>query len=163
MDTGAGPETVGRGAAPSRRVALVITLAVTLVVLSPALLGRSDDFPLSTFPMFSRAVAPVGGIDTVVGFTASGGLVRLPPEIVAGTDEVIVAGSVVTRAVAGGPEASSRLCEAAAGRLTTDGSERYTAVVRLEVRSETYDAIGWFQGDRTPVSIVVRSRCVVSP
>ncbi len=161
MDTGSGNDaSVGRGT-PPRPVAVLLTALVALAVLSPALLARGDDFPLSPFPMFSRAVAPVGGIDTVVGLTAAGHTVRLPPEIAAGTDEVIVAGSVVTRAVAEGPGALARLCGAAASRLASDPSPLHAEVVRVEIRSETYDAIAWFKGHRSPLSVEVRAGCRV--
>ncbi len=161
MGSGHRLEGAARTGGPSRLGAAVLTAAVAVAVLSPALLGRGDDFPLSTFPMFSHAIDPVGSIDTVVGVTTEGVEVRLPPEIAAGTDEVIVAGSVVSDAVSSGPEALSRLCAAAASRLAADPASRFGNVVTVEIRTETYDAIAWFRGDRAPLSLETRVGCEV--
>lgn len=133
--------------------ALVVVAIVGPVLRSPP----KDSFPLSTFPMFSTLIDPLVDVDYVVGVDAAGNDVTLDPETIAGTDEVIIAGSVVTQAVRAGDGAVATLCLAAAERL----AGRDGAVVALEVRTDRVDAIAWFDGNPTPLLTRVHGRCDV--
>jgi hypothetical protein len=105
--------------------------------------------------MFSFPLEPVAEVDLVVGVDAAGGDVRLSPESIAGTDEVIQAGGAVARAVAGGGDDPMTLCRRVADRLVGDDP------VVVEVRTDVYDAIGWFRGAREPLERTVHARCEV--
>ena len=93
-------------------------VVVTAAVLWPAVRRPpQDSFPLSTYPMFSFPLDPVADIDLVVGVDAAGSDVRLSPESIAATDEVIQAGGAVARAVAGRGDDPVALCRRVAARL----------------------------------------------
>jgi hypothetical protein len=130
-------------------------LAVVVVGAVPFVLDR-DSFPLSTFPMFAADIDRTQSVDTAVALAADGTTIRLTPDQIAGTTVVNQAASVVTTAIVGGR--AGELCAAIAGRLAGRPGP-----VAVEVVTERYDAVRWFDGDRTPVDRVVHARCAVSP
>ena len=126
------------------RLTLVAGLLAALIVLSP--LGReptSDTYPLSTYPMFAADRGASHRIATAVELTGDGEVRRLSPELIAGTDEVVLAGVTVARAVRGGE--ADELCAEIAARL---GAGR-----RVEVRTETVDVVA-LVADGAPASAV---------
>jgi len=139
------------------RVIAVTTTVVVLAVLSPALRSSPrDGFPLSNYPMFATDVGRTAVVDTARGLRTDGTTVTLSPRLVTGTDEVILAASTVSNAVAGGPDRSARLCDEIASRLTgTPG------VVGVRIATETLDAVDWFDGATTPSAVEVRATCPV--
>lgn len=146
---------------PLRRRAWAVALVagVSAAVLWPVVRQPPrDSFPLSTYPMFSFPRQPVVDIDVVMGVTADGDDVRLGPELIADTDEVIQAGALVRRAVAGGQDASGSLCATVADRVA--GSS--VGADRIEVRTDRYDAVAWFQGDEEPLTSTLRATCPVT-
>ena len=135
-------------------VAVVILVAVTAPLTG---LATSDSFPVSDYPMFSyRRDTPVAGIAHAVGITPDGQRTTLSPAAV-GTDEVIQAFETLRQAVRAGDAAVASLCEDIAGRVVSDG---YTTV---EISTDTFDAIAYLGGDRTPDSSVVHAICPVAP
>jgi len=162
--TGVGASQTRQGAAASERGAvrraraagMLVLLVVAAAVLWPVIRRPpQDSFPLSTYPMFSFPLEPVAEMDLVVGVDADGDDVRLSPESIAGTDEVIQAGGAVARAVAGQGDDPGALCRRVAARLVGDDP------VAVEVRTDLYDAIGWFRGAREPLERTVHARCEV--
>jgi hypothetical protein len=140
------------------RAIAAITAVVVLVVLSPALRSSPrDGFPLSNYPMFATDVGRTAVVDTARGLRADGSTVTLSPRLVTGTDEVILAASTVTNAVAGGADRTARLCAEIAGRL---GGSR-PDVLQVRIATETLDAIDWFDGVTTPEAVEVRATCPV--
>ena len=129
-------------------------LAVVVVGAVPFVLDR-DSFPLSTFPMFAADIDRTQSIDTAVAMAPDGTTIRLTPAEIGGTTVVNQAASVVTTAIVGGR--ARELCADIAGRV--GGGDR----VAVEVVTERYDAVRWFDGDRTPVSRMVHARCPVAP
>jgi hypothetical protein len=138
---------VGRRAWPAA------VLVVAVVGLLPVLADR-DSFPLSTLPMFSADLPAVQPIDTVVGVRGDGSEVPLDPDRIAGTDVVNQAAAVVSSAITSG--AAATLCAAVARRAAAAGLD---GVVALEVVTEHYDAVRWFDGDHRPVGRDVHARC----
>src|SRR5438874_6844926 len=107
-----------------RYAGLAAIVVVALVVLSPALRASPrDGFPLSNYPMFARDVGRQARVDTAVGLRADGSTATLSPRLVTGTDEVILAASTVTNAVAAGPEPTAALCAEIAGRVAAQRSD----------------------------------------
>jgi hypothetical protein len=127
-----------------------------IAVAAVALPGFSDkdSFPLSNYPMFSYDRGRVNALDTAVGITAAGEQERLTPEVIAGGYEVIHAARTVSKAIRSGD--APALCAEIAARSGDDD------IVRIEVVTETYDTIRWFDGDETPVDRVVHASCEVS-
>jgi hypothetical protein len=130
------------------RVYAISGVAVAAVVL-PAFTDE-DSFPLSNYPMFSYDRGRVTALDTAVGVTAEGARERLSPEVIAGGYEVIHASRTVSKAIHTGDAAS--LCAEIAGRADDD-------LVAIEVVTETYDTIRWFDGEETPIGRVVHATC----
>jgi hypothetical protein len=142
-----------------RRTALYsVGVIVLFAMWSPVLRSATNDsFPLTTYPMFSSLVDPVSPVDVAVGRTASGTDVTLSPQLIAGTDEVIVAGSIITQAVrAGKPD---QLCARIAIRVAADGA--YESVARIEVRTDTINAIEHYSGNNATLQRTVRAQCEV--
>jgi hypothetical protein len=140
------------------RAIAIITVVAVVLVLSPALRSPArDGFPLSNYPMFATDVGSTAVVDTAVGLQADGRLVTLSPMLVTGTDEVILAASTVSNAVAGGADRASRLCAEIAGRVAGHRPE----VVQVRIATETLDAVGWFDGQMTPSDVEVRATCPV--
>jgi hypothetical protein len=95
----------------------------------------SDGFPISTYPMFTRDPGRIVELPTVVAIDPDGGVERLSPQEIAGTDQVIQASVAVRTAVARGPGAARALCREAAARVSGPAA--------LEVVIERHDAIAW--------------------
>lgn len=129
--------------------------ALTIAVLLP-LAGdpRADSFPLSTYPMFSGRQSAEATIPHAVVIDAAGERSALPPVAVA-NDEVIQAFETLRQAVRQGPEATARLCARAADWY----AGRHEGPARVEIVSDTYDAVAYFDGDRQPVATEVHASC----
>lgn len=130
-----------------RIVAVVFGLALIGAVISPAVRQPSvDGFPLSNYPMFATAKKTEAVvIRHVIAFDGSGGGRPVPPRLL-GSFEVMQAFKTVGLAVRQGKKASAELCHRVARAVADDGGSWATAV-RLEVRTDTFDAIAYFEGD----------------
>lgn len=125
---------------------------VTVVGVVPLALDR-DSFPLSNYPMFSSRRSSTETVDTAILVDASGGVTRIAPRDIAGTDEVILAAVTVSEALR--DATADLLCLDIIGRLgirVPEGGE-------VRIVTETFDAIEWYRGDRTPLSTVVHADC----
>ncbi len=140
-----------------RRRAWIGLLALVAVVGVFPVVADRDSFPLSTYPMFSTRRTTTEPVTTAVGVDADGTIVRLSPTLIAGTDEVVSASVTVSRAIGSGR--SSALCADIARRLVGSGRE----LSFVEVVTETFDSVRWFEGDHRPVARVVHARCPLSP
>ena len=150
-------EVTPRVERPWRRWA--VAAAVVAVIAAPMFHpGQPDGFPLSTYPMFAAGRGRDVTVATAVGVDAAGVVHRLDPVAIGGTGEVMQAAETVGIAVRAGAPELGRLCREIAGRLAGDGE--YVAV---EIRSESHDAVAWFDGDRDPAASVTHIRCEVPP
>jgi hypothetical protein len=131
-----------------------VSAVAILAVAAPGLSDR-DSFPLSNYPMFSYDRGRITALDTAVGVTTDGTQERLSPEVIAGGYEPIHASQTVSKAIRAGDAAG--LCREVAVRAEGDG------LMRIEVVTETYDTIAWFDGDETPLRRVVHASCETSP
>jgi hypothetical protein len=142
---------------PATRAAVRALLVVVVIVIGivPLLLDR-DSFPLSTYPMFSHRRSTAESVDTAVALDASGTPRRLGPQRIAGTDEIILATATVTNAINDG--SVDVLCKEIAERVASIGP---ADAVSVEVVTELYDAIDWYEGDHQPINRVVHATCPV--
>jgi hypothetical protein len=119
----------------------VVSIAVVLAVAWPLTLdprkGGTDDFPLSTYPMFARPRSTTMTMTYAVGITA-GAPRPLRPSIV-GSREVLQARALIDRAANGGPAARRDFCRSVATRVAAARALRDVTHVAL-VRG-THDAI----------------------
>jgi hypothetical protein len=119
-------------------------------VLSAALRDH-DSFPLSTYPVYASARASTITLSTAVGVVSDGRVVRLSPELIARSDDPLIAESLVGNAITAGR--SDALCAEIAARVPTD-------VVAVEVVQERHDVARRGLGD-TLLGRVPHARCEV--
>ncbi len=133
-----------------------LVAVVALVGVVPLALDR-DSFPLSTYPMFSSRRSSTESVDTAVTVADDGTTVRLSPTVIAGTDEVILATATVTDAIRSGT--ADLLCTDIARRVVERQAAPTDQVVAVEVVTERFDAVRWYDGDRSPLERRVHARC----
>jgi hypothetical protein len=142
-----------------RLAALLVTIAAVVVVLSPLVWDEDrDSYPISTYPMFARDRGRVRSYATVVGVRAGGEIERLSPEAIAGTREPVQAAETVIREVRRGHAAA--LCDDVAARVA--GRDGDAEPRSLEVVTETYDVLAYFDGRTEPEQRVVHATCDVA-
>lgn len=120
---------------------------VVVLGFVPLALDR-DSYPLSTYPMFSSRRSTKEAVDTAV-LVAGNSVRRLTPDQIAGTDEVIIAAQTVSKAIRRGD--ADALCLEIARRVDTTGV--------IEVVTERFDAVAWYEGEREPLDRVVHATC----
>jgi hypothetical protein len=139
-------------------VYLVIALAGVAVLWPLVRTPPVDSFPLSTFPMFAQSRPSEIDIDHVVATDAAGTRRVVPPGLL-GQSEVLQAKALVAGAVSRGRAASRSLCREVAERLAAEPA--WSSSVRVEVRSDRYRVIEYFDGARDPIASRVHARCAL--
>ena len=84
------------------RAALATASIAVIGLLFLPVITRSDDFPLSTQPMFAAAREPLAEFVTARAFDAEGAAIDLSIEQIAQTDDPLVAERVLADAVSNG-------------------------------------------------------------
>jgi hypothetical protein len=110
---------------------------------------EADSLPFSNYPMFARQRSAVSRIDTAIRVDADGTRRALNAYQVGGTDQPVQAFRTVQQAIR-----TARTPE-----LCSEIARRFASGVTIEVVSEEYDAIAWFDGDREPISREVHASC----
>ncbi len=132
------------------RRAFAYTVSLTLVgaVLWPLQQTKpKDDFPLSTYPMFSRKRPTELSIDHVVA-VAGTRQQAVPPHLVA-SGEVLQAKATITQKLRRGRRGAEELCRHVADRLRHE--DGWTWADHVEVRSDRYLVLGYFSGAKKPI------------
>lgn len=134
-----------------RRVAIGGASAVLLASLAwPAIApGELDSLPWSNYPMFAHERDRVTGFYVAIRVDPDGAEHRLDLRAVGGTDQPVQAAMTVAQAVRTGQ--ADQLCSEVAERVEQPGA--------VEILSVRYDAPGWFDGRREPISRTVHARC----
>lgn len=133
-----------------RAVVILFSLLMVAAAIWPATTSPArDSFPLSNYPMFAADRPTEASFATVVAVADDGTTDRLTPRTIGGTDQVIQAAATVARAVR--DDEADELCR--------EILERVDDPARLEVVTERYDTIGWFDGSETPISRTVHATC----
>ena len=140
----------------SRARAYLATAIFGIAVALPAIPGLlDDDFPISTYPMFSGRQSETATIARAEGVRDDGSTGRLEPSIVA-NDEVIQAFETLRQAIRQGRQASLDLCERIAGRLSPED------YARVRLVTETYNVIDYFDDEDQPLTTNVHASCEVA-
>lgn len=136
-------------AARARVLGLVVGVAV---LVSPALRDH-DSFPLSTYPMYASVRSDVATFVTAHGERSDGSIRRLSMDVIARTDDPLIAASRLAAAVGevGGAEA---VCTDVAQRAPDD-------VVTVVVVRERHDVVAASRGDDSVVQRDELARCAV--
>jgi len=138
-----------------RAWAMGVSVAMLSAVAWPAVRG-TDGFPLSNYPMFSQPKDPVARVFHVVGHSQRGDHRPLPPEAL-GTDEIMQAFQTVKLAIRS--QSAAELCERVARTIHRDPA--YDDLDRLEVRTDSFDTVAYWFGDRRPRHTEVAAACPV--
>jgi hypothetical protein len=131
----------------------VATVAVVGAMVAPVVLDR-DSFPLSTYPMYSRARPSEVAIVTAVGIDADGGEHRLSLGVIGASDDPLVVAGELRAAIADG-RAPQRCADIAARVAPADA-------VAVEVVTERRDVVAHVRGDPSLRDRTVHARCEVA-
>jgi len=137
--------------AERRRLAAVV---LGLALLASPAIRNHDSFPLSTYPIYASARPREATFVTARGERADGSVRRLSMEVIARTDDPLIASSRVADAVAGGR--AGELCAEIAARSPQD-------VVAVVVVRERHDVVDAARGDESLLSREELARCWTSP
>lgn len=133
---------IGSGEGPSasgwtRWLSLGLAWALSLGVLAPVLFETRDNFPFSTYPMFTSNRERVDLMVMLYSDDPSRLLegTRVPPAWIAG-EEVMMATATIKRATWAGPAGMSRLCAEVRAKSEGEGLRALAFVVEtMDVRA----------------------------
>ena len=146
-------------------IGVLVSLVFTGLVVSPAFRdANADSFPLSTFPMFSRAKRDPGLVVTqALAVFPNGDRRPLPPELATGNEEVIQALRMIQDEVYGGRKRSSAFCQDIAARIQQSDDSEWNDVVAVEIAKSRFDTVAYFERGPVPVTRKTLERCATSP
>ncbi|MGY6501749.1 MAG: hypothetical protein ACXIVQ_12780 [Acidimicrobiales bacterium] len=139
-----------------------LAMLALVAAMSPPLVldPTNDDFPVSTYPMFTTDRSGPSSISTAVGVTADGDRHRLSSGLLAGADEPILAVRTARVEVGGGRAGS--WCVEVARRVADDATVRSgRPVVEIEVVTEVHDPIATLAHGAEPLATTVHASCAV--
>lgn len=143
-----------------RAKAYLLSTAILLAVAAPAFRNpESDSYPLSTYPMFSRRRARTNTVTSALAIEGQHEQ-KIPPSYVANA-ETMQAFRTLSSAVSAGAEAADALCHTIADRLAEATDPAFSRAERVELVTETVDAIDFLAGRAQPQDRRVHARCAV--
>lgn len=134
-----------------------MTASVVAALSAPVVIDR-DGFPLSTYPMYSRARPAVVTLVAANGRTDDGDRVALSLGLIGESDDPLVVAGELRAAIADG-RAGTRCAEIAA-RAVAAGA-RMADVAVIEVVSERHDLVDQVVGVPSLVERTVHASCEV--
>jgi hypothetical protein len=141
--------------------AYLISLVVLGAVAAPVLRDPEDDaYPFSTYPMFSHRRGRTNAVTSAIAIASDASEVRVPPYYVANS-ETMQAFYTLARAVRAGQDESDQLCQAIASRLPHASEPELARATRVELVTESVDAIDYLAGRARPFDRRVHARCPV--
>lgn len=138
----------------ARRVA--VTAGVLAALVGPVVIDR-DSFPLSTYPMYSRARSSESTIVTAQGLRDDGTRRTLTPTLIGGSDDpLIVVGELRAALAAGrGDERCATIAARVGGRPSLDDLDT------IEIVSERHDTVRRTLGENSLIERSTRAECAV--
>ena len=137
------------------RAVLVTVVAVAAVLWPMVRRPPVDSMPLSSYPMFTQLRPRITTIDLAVGLDAAGRDVRLDPEAVGGTVEVIQAVATVGRSIR--DARADDLCREVAERLAGSSTE----AIAVAVVTDRYDVVEALVSPGPPQHRTIHAQCPV--
>lgn len=142
---------------------LVVCAAMLGATASPLLRAPSDDgFPLSTFPMFSRARARTEQVTSALLLADDGSERVVPARYISGT-EPMQAVSVLGRSVAAGRREAGKLCRGIAERVARSGDRDLAGGREVILTTRRIDAIAFLAGEPAVSERTEHARCPLHP
>jgi hypothetical protein len=121
----------------------------------PVVIDR-DSYPLSTYPMYSRARASEVSFVIATGLDDTGQQLRLSLGLIGASDDPLVVAGELRAAVADGR--AEQRCERIAERVRQDGDGR---VVTIQVVTERHDVVERVAERESLLDRKVHARCPV--
>jgi hypothetical protein len=140
-----------------RRARILITAGVVGALVAPVVLDR-DGFPLSTYPMYSRARGEAVTFATAQAVDAEGTTWTLTLGIVGGSDDPLIVAGELRDAIRDG-RAGQRCDEIAARARAWEG--RPSGDVTIEVVTERHDVVAHVEGEPSLLERTVHAACEV--
>lgn len=143
-------------------IGVAASLVAVGLLVTPAFRDPNEDsFPLSTFPMFSRAKRdPQLVITQVLAVLPDGTRRPLPPELAAGNGEVIQALQMIVNEVYGGRERATRFCKEVAARVSA-APEPWRQAKAIEIARSHFDTVEYFEIGPDPLTRKILETCPV--
>lgn len=139
----------------------LLACVVLTATAAPALRDpEADAYPLSTYPMFSHRRGRTNAVTSAIAIARDKTEVKVPPRYVANS-ETMQAFYTLARAVRAGDDAARELCQVIAARLPNAAEPELARAVRVELVSESVDAIDYLAGHAKPFDRHVHARCRV--
>ncbi len=140
-----------------RRARILITAAVVGALVAPVVADR-DGFPLSTYPMYSRARGDVVTFATARAVDVDGNASTLSLSVIGDSDDPLIVAGELRDAIRDG-RADVR-CDGIAQRAAARGGLPDT-IARIEVVTERHDVVAQVEGDASLVDRTVHASCEV--
>ncbi|MEY4575865.1 MAG: hypothetical protein RL701_568 [Pseudomonadota bacterium] len=142
------------------RAYLLSSVLLGAVVLPAFRDPTVDGYPFSTYPMFSNRLGRTNAVTSAVAIAADASEVKVPPAYVANA-ETMQAFYTLVRAVRAGQQESEELCQVIARRLPEASDQALARAVRVELVTESVDAIDYLAGRARPFDRRVHASCPV--
>jgi hypothetical protein len=141
-----------------RRARILITTGVVGALIAPVVLDR-DGFPLSTYPMYSRARGDAVTFATAQAVDASGMVATLTLAVIGDSDDPLIVAGELREAIRDG-RAEQRCVEIALRAAEWDGLAPGTATI--EVVTERHDVVAQVEGASSLLDRTVHASCPVT-
>jgi len=129
--------------------------SVVVAMLLPVVFDR-DGFPLSTYPMYSRARPSVVSIPSVVAIDGAGAEHRLSMRLIGRSDDPLIVAGELRSAIARG-RADER-CAEISDRLGIQRADTQD-LVRIEVVMERHHVVAQVMGEPSLIARTVHASC----
>jgi hypothetical protein len=140
-----------------QRTRIVLMIGVVAVLVWPVVVN-SDDYPLSTYPMYSSDRRSDVAFVVARGLTEDGDSIGLGLQSIGSSDDSLVVAGELRAAIRRG-DADSR-CREIAGRVAAGSSEQ--VVSAIEIVTETRDVVKHARGEESLVGRTVNAACSVA-
>jgi hypothetical protein len=141
--------------------AYAVSALVLVATAWPATRPPHDDsYPFSTYPMFAHRRGRVNDVTRALAIRADASETAIAPRYVANA-ETMQAFYTLARAVAAGPDAARALCETVAQRIHDSNDPELSSAERVELVTESVDAIDYLSGRAHPFDRHVHASCQV--
>ncbi len=142
--------------APRRTTRRLVTAAALVALAAPVVLDR-DSFPLSTYPMYSRARSDRSTLVTARGVTADGVARELTPRLIGDSDDPLVVVGRLRAALAS--DRGDVRCAEIANRVAARPD--LADIADIEIVTERHDTVARTLGDASLIERTVRATCEV--
>jgi hypothetical protein len=140
-----------------RRARILITVGVLGALVAPVVLDR-DGFPLSTYPMYSRARGDAVTFATAQAVDATGTVATLTLGVIGDSDDPLIVAGELRDAIRDG-RAQQRCVEIALRAAEWDGLP--PGATTIDVVTERHDVVAQVEGDPSLLDRTVHASCVV--